>query len=147
MISAAPPTTPPSAGGGGIKIPIYRDFSVPAPVGLTDGLTAPRVWSLYLPHIKPYNVPNKIRLQIQRRNDYVSLNSRPKSSASSSLGSRPVSLASEAAAAGPQTPLEQQQVQRSGSRPVSTLSSATQSSTGYVCQLYINDMEMAWYAG
>ena len=47
MISAAPPTTPPSAGGGGIKIPIYRDFSVPAPVGLTDGLTAPRVWSLH----------------------------------------------------------------------------------------------------
>ena len=46
MISAAPPTTPPSAGGGGIKIPIYRDFSVPAPVGLTDGLTAPRVWSV-----------------------------------------------------------------------------------------------------
>ena len=44
MISAAPPTTPPSAGGGGIKIPIYRDFCVPAPVGLTEGLTAPRVW-------------------------------------------------------------------------------------------------------
>ena len=48
MISAAPPTTPPTPGGGGIgiggiKIPIYRDFSVPAPVGLTEGLTAPRV--------------------------------------------------------------------------------------------------------
>ena len=56
MISAAPPTTPPSAGSG-IKIPIYRDFSVPAPVGLTDGLTAPRVWVLYYPIFK-YNVPN-----------------------------------------------------------------------------------------
>ena len=44
MISAAPPTTPPTAAaGGGIRIPIYRDFSVPAPVGLTEGLTAPRV--------------------------------------------------------------------------------------------------------
>ena len=43
MISAAPPTTPPTAGGGGIRIPIYRDFSVPPLVGLTEGLTAPRV--------------------------------------------------------------------------------------------------------
>ena len=46
MISAAPPTTPPTVAGASglnIKIPIYRDFSVPAPEGLTDGLTAPRV--------------------------------------------------------------------------------------------------------
>ena len=54
MISAAPPTTPPSAGGG-IKIPIYRDFSVPAPVGLTEGLTAPRVWPLHYTIVN-YNV-------------------------------------------------------------------------------------------
>ena len=58
MISAAPPTTPPSAGGGGIKIPIYRDFSVPAPMGLTEGLTAPRVWSLYHTIVNYSNTPS-----------------------------------------------------------------------------------------